>query len=121
MSPAEFRKLTSVYSTAFKQSPELQGYKAFNRVSLKKTFKQECIPVGCVPPAHYRGGGSFVRGVSLTETPLDRDSLDRDPPGQETSLDRDPHGQKPPWTETPWTETPQTEIPPLQTETPMVM
>ena len=64
--------------------------------------KQECIPVGCVPPAHYR------TGVSLTETPLDRDPLlDRDlswiemPPWAESPLDRnppdrDPPGQRPP-------------------------
>ena len=35
-----------------------------------------------------------------TETPLDRNSLDRDLPLRETFLDRDPT-----WTETPWTET----------------
>ena len=30
--------------------------------------KQECIPVGCVPPALYRtGGGSLSKGVSVQE------------------------------------------------------
>ena len=28
--------------------------------------KQECIPVGCVPPALYRRGGVFVQGGSLS-------------------------------------------------------
>ena len=39
------------------------------------------IPVGCVPPALHRIGESLSRGVSLTETPLDRDPL---PPIQGT-------------------------------------
>ena len=51
---------------------------------------KNAIPVGCVPPAHYRMGGLCLG----------------DPP-----LDRDPPGQRPPWTETPWTEIPQTESP----------
>ena len=42
---------------------------SYNKVNIKK--KQECIPVGCVPPALYR------RRVSLIEHPPDRD-----PPGQ---------------------------------------
>ena len=51
----------------------------------------------CIPPARNR------MGVSLTETPLDRDpALDRDP-----FLDQDP----------PWTETPRTETPRGQTDT----
>ena len=62
----------------------------FSTIS-KKCKKQECIPVGCIPPAHYCTGGG---GVSHMETPPDRDPPDRDPPGQ-----------RPPWTETPWTET----------------
>ena len=38
----------------------------------------------------------FTGGVSLTETPLDRDPLDRDPsPGQRPPAQRPP-GQKPP-------------------------
>ena len=54
--------------------------------------KQECIPVGCVPPARYR------TGVSLTETP---------PPGQRPhSWTETPPGQRTSWTETPRTETP---------------
>ena len=46
-------------------------------LKLKADSKQECIPIGCVPPARYRTWKS--------------------PPGQ-----RPPS----PWTETPWTETP---------------
>ena len=65
---------------------------------MKQNLKQECIPVGCVPPALYRMGG----------LPDRQPPPDRDPPGQRPSLDRHP-----PWTETPqdrdppWTETPQ--------------
>ena len=55
-----------------------------NVVALVNRFQtssvQECIPLGCVPPILYRMGG-----VSLPETPLDRDPL-----RTETSLDRDP-------------------------------
>ena len=54
----------------------------------KNIPKQECIPVGCVPPAHY------CKGVSLTETPPDRDPLTESPP------DRKPLGQRAPQTET---------------------
>ena len=47
--------------------------------------KQECIPVRCVLPAHYRMGVSVsVRGFSVTETPP-----------------TDPPGKRSPWTETP--------------------
>ena len=54
-------------------------------------MKQECIPVGCVPPTRYHTGrGLCLRGVSITKTPLDRYPPDRDPPP----------GQRPPWTET---------------------
>ena len=66
---------------------------------LKK--KQECIPVGCVPPTRYR-----------TETPLDRNPPPGRDPQTETPLDRDPPGQRPSRTEPPslgwrppWTET----------------
>ena len=73
----------------------------------KHPNQQECIPVGCVPPALYRTGGL-----------PNRDPPDRDPPGQrpcwkETPLppDRDPPGQTP-RTETPlWTETPPGQAP----------
>ena len=37
-------------------------------------LKQECIPVGCVPPACYRMRGLGGGGLR------DRDPLDRDPP-----------------------------------------
>ena len=51
----------------------------------KNNFKQECIPIGCVPPASNRMGGL----------------LDRDPPGQRVPWTEIPPGQRPPWTETP--------------------
>ena len=44
-------------------------------------------------------------GVSMTETPLDRDPR-TETPWTKTPLDRDPPGQRSPWTETTWTETP---------------
>ena len=59
---------------------------------LYKTYlmKQECIPVGCVPPTHN------CTGVSLTETPTpDRDPLDRNPPWTETAPGQRPPGQRP--------------------------
>ena len=55
-------------------------------------FKQECIPVGCVPPISVAGGGS-QSGGGFTETPLHRHPLHRDP------LHRDPV-HKNPFTET---------------------
>ena len=76
-------------------------------------YKQECIPVGCVPPARNRtasvGGGSSLTETPWTETPPR-------PPWTETSpkqkpLDRDPPGQRPPQQRSFWTETPQTETP----------
>ena len=39
-----------------------------HKMATKHIHEQECIPVGCVPSALNR------RGVSLTATPLDRDS-----------------------------------------------
>ena len=54
---------------------------------------QECIPVGCVPPACNR---TVVVESPWTETP----------PGQ-----RHPRTDTPFWTETPWTETLWTETP----------
>ena len=66
-----------------------------NRMKMKKN--QECIPVGCVPPAHYR------MGVSLTELVMDRDTLDRDIPWTETHLDRERSPrQRPPVRNPPW-------------------
>ena len=70
---------------------------------LKNLFKiHECIRMQTTRSLPYRG-------VSLTETPLDRD-----PPWTETPLDRDPSGQRPLWTETPRTDILWTEIPPGQ-------
>ena len=79
--------------------------------------KQECIPVGCVPPAHNH------MGIFLTETPVDRGPPQRPPCTDtlwtETPMDRDPRGQRPPCTETPWTETPWTETAPPPWQTPV--
>ena len=47
-------------------------------------YKQESIPLGCVPPTLQRTG---------------------------VLHDRDSPGQRPPWTDTPWTDTPWTETP----------
>ena len=86
-------------------------------------FVQECIPVGCVPPACYCTAGGGLPGqrppwtplgqrTPWTETPLDRDyPPDRDHPGQTPSLDRDPPGQRPP----PWI----TETTPLDNRDPL--
>ena len=92
-------------------------------------WQQECIPVGCVPPARCRTGVSpWQRPMDRdpmdrdpkTETPLDRDPLDRDllnrdpcteTPCTETPWTGTPPGQRLPYTETPWTETLQTETP----------
>ena len=61
-------------------------------------IKQECIPVGCVPPTLY-----CTRGVSL----------DRDPPDRDSPLDKDPLTQNPLWTDPP--ETPPRQRLPLDT------
>ena len=74
-------------------------------------LKQECIPVGYVPP-HVT-----IRVASpwqMTETVLDRDPHGQRTPGQRTPdrepLDTDPHGQRPPA---------QTEISPVDRQTPV--
>ena len=54
----------------------------FWRYFPKHLHQQECIPVGCVPPARYR-----MARVSLTETPPGQS---RDPLWTEIPLDRDP-------------------------------
>ena len=92
------------------------------------SFRQECIPVGCVQPARYH------TEVSMTETPRQRPPwtenppphLDRDP---SPHLDRDPLNRDPPYRDPPdrdpWTETSQNENPPdrdplpILTETPL--
>ena len=85
-------------------------------------WQQECIPVGCVPPAHY------CTGWCPWQTPLDRNPLDRDPPGQRPLWTETPHspGKRPPRhrppKQIPWTKTTQTETAldrDLQTETPL--
>ena len=50
------------------------------------TYKQECIPVGCVPPTRYRTGG----GLPNRNPPLDRDPPVRDPRSETPLLDKDP-------------------------------
>ena len=100
---------------------------------LNENPKQECIPVGCVPPALYHMGGLCDRDTPWIETPLDRDTPGQRPLWTETPLDRDPL-ERDPWIEIPldrgplseqrtptgqrncWTEIPQTETP--WTETP---
>ena len=62
---------------------------------------QECIPLGCAPPACYRIGGSLSGGGGLPN----RAPLDRHPPDRDSQR---PPGQRSPWTESPrdpWTET----------------
>ena len=76
------------YPTQFVQPNEITSTRAYC------IEKQECIPVGCVPPARYH------TGVSQGDLP-----------------DRDPHGQRPPWKETP-RQRPLPDRDPSQTETP---
>ena len=85
--------------------------------------EQECITVGCVPPARYRTGGLSPGDLPnrdppgqrppWTKTILDREPLDRHPldrTGRQTPPGQNPltetPRQRPPWTDTPWTETP---------------
>ena len=63
-----------------------------------------------------------ILGITLADTPLEKDPPGQRPPGQrppgqrppwtETPLDRDSPGQRPHWTETPWTKTPLDRDPP---------
>ena len=76
------------YPTQFVQPNEITSIRAYC------IEKQECIPVGCVPPARYH------TGVSQGDLP-----------------DRDPHGQRPPWKETP-RQRPLPDRDPSKTETP---
>ena len=93
-------------------------------VIVNSSWKQQCIPAGCVLPARY-----CTEDLPDRKPPLTENSRERDPPRQ-----RSP-GQRPPWTEThldrdlldrdhsPWTETPTGQRPPLDrdphwTETP---
>ena len=60
----------------------------------KKFTKQECIPVGCVPPA-----AGAVRGVHQAppraDPPGSRPPLGADPPGPGTPLEQTPQQQTP--------------------------
>ena len=69
-------------------------------------IQQECNPLGCIPSALYCTGGRLCPAVSLTETPLDKDT-----PRQRLSGQRTP-GQGPPGQRTPWTENPLDRDPP---------
>ena len=78
--------------------------------AVKILTRQECIPVGCVPPTRYHTG-------SLCPGGSNRDPLGKEPPGQrlppwtETSPGQKPPGQRPPRQRPPmdrdlqWTET----------------
>ena len=57
-------------------------------------YLQECIPVGCIPPALYHAGGIH----------------DRDPPNRDPRTET-PGIETPPRTETPQTETPRQRTP----------
>ena len=62
---------------------------------------QECVPVGCVLPAHYRIWRLPNRDPPGQRPPGQRPPGQR-PPWMETPLDGDPTGQRPlPWMETP--------------------
>ena len=74
---------------------------------------QECIPVGCVPPAYYCTRGFTDRDLPGQRRPGQRPPpLDRDPipwreiPPRQRPLDRDPPGQRSPRQRSSWTETP---------------
>ena len=80
----------SVEMTILKRQPQVNGrsfpyfiflWITFLFTKINRNVKQECIPVGCIPPALPPYGGSLC----------DRDPPDRNPPP----------GQIPPWTETP--------------------
>ena len=69
--------------------------------------KQECIPVGCVPPAAVAVGG-----VSTRHHPRSRH-----PPQDQTPQSRYPPGTRPPWSRyPPRTKPPKQVPPPLWTE-----
>ena len=57
-------KINNIVRIEFIWGSESVGFRA------EYHFKQECIPVGCVPPALYLTGG-----VSVGETPLNREPL----------------------------------------------
>ena len=69
---------------------------------IKLHDKQECIPIGCIPPASV-ATMSVLGGVSV---PIHRDPLHRDLPFYRDPLHRDPLSQRPSFTEIPWTEIP---------------
>ena len=71
-------------------------------------IKQECIPMGCVPPTLYCTRGVSVQGVSLNRDPppRQRSPWHRIPFEQRPPQDRDPPRQRLPWHRTPFGETP---------------
>ena len=66
---------------------------------IKLHNKQECIPIGCIPPTSVATMSVLAGLCPLSQgPPSQRPYFHRDPPSQ-----RFP-GQRYPWTETPWTE-----------------
>ena len=59
-----------------------------NNLLLGKIITQECIPVGCVPPALYHTWGSLSRGVSVQGGLCPGGSLFRDTPTPQGTLDQ---------------------------------
>ena len=59
------------------------------RISKINEKKQECIPVGCVPPALYYMGALLDRHL-LKRDPLDRDLPQQKHPGQRPPVNTPP-------------------------------
>ena len=79
----------------------LRRYKLKFLRFMVQEMKQECIPVGYVPPAYYLTGGLHDRDLPRIENPPDRDPPGQRHPRTEIPLDRDPldrdlTGQRPP-------------------------
>ena len=87
-------------------------------VIVNSSWKQQCIPAGCVLPARYCTGDLPDRKPPLTENSRERDPTDRDP-RTETPLDRDPPGQRPPGQRPPPLDRDPTGQRPPQTENPL--
>ena len=82
-------------------------------------WNEECIPVGCVPPALYHSGVSLTESSRGQRPPLDTDPLlDTEPPDIYPPGQRPPYRDLLPWTEIllPWIETPSPGQRPLWTK-----
>ena len=68
-------------------------------------LKQECIPVGCIPPTcrpyPIASNGGRDLPNPLKADPLDANPPDADPPGCRPPLDADPLDADPSWMQTP--------------------